>query len=187
MAEKNPKGERPILVASNRLPYTFTRTATGVERRPSPGGLVAAVEPVLRKRGGTWIGWPGGEVHPSKLDSALGEYRIAAVDMTETEVTRYYHGFSNRTLWPLLHSMTDRARFDGRDWESYVKINERFGEVAIRESDGSELIWIHDYHLLLAPATIRRERPDARLSFFLHTPFPPYDIFRLLPCESGTG
>jgi trehalose 6-phosphate synthase/phosphatase len=192
--EKNPvpkkaAGKRPdtderrILVASNRLPFTFARTATGVERRRSPGGLVAAVEPVLRKRGGTWIGWPGGESHPDKLESDGDQYRVAAVAMTETEVARYYHGFSNRTLWPLLHSMTDRARFDRRDWETYVKINGRFGEVAVRESDGSEIIWIHDYHLLLAPAAIRHARPDARLSFFLHTPFPPYDIFRLLPWD----
>lgn len=184
MAGKNPKpGRRPILLLSNRLPYTFARTATGIERRPSPGGLVAAVEPVLRKRGGTWIGWPGGEFQPGELDSDGEGYRVAAVEMTETEVARYYHGFSNRTLWPLLHSMTDRARFDGRDWESYVRINQRFGEVAVRESDGSEIIWIHDYHLLLTPASIRAEHPDARLSFFLHTPFPPYDIFRLLPWD----
>ncbi len=184
MAVKNQKaGARPILVASNRLPYTFVRTATGIEQRPSPGGLVAAVEPVLRKRGGTWIGWPGGDLPEGQLDADDAGYRVAAVEMTESEVSRYYHGFSNRTLWPLLHSMTDRARFAVRDWETYVRINERFGEVAVRESDGSEIIWIHDYHLLLAPASIRRERPDARLSFFLHTPFPPYDIFRLLPWD----
>ena len=113
MAGKNRNPESPIVVASNRLPFTFARTPNGLERRPSPGGLVAALEPALRKRGGTWIGWPGAELESEMGDDA-GPYRVKAIEMTDSEVTRYYHGFSNRTLWPLLHSMTDRARFDGR-------------------------------------------------------------------------
>jgi trehalose 6-phosphate synthase/phosphatase len=174
--------DSPIVVASNRLPFTFTRTANGMERRPSPGGLVSALEPVLRKRGGVWIGWPGAELDSENADDA-DSYRVAPVALSDGEVTRYYHGFSNRTLWPLLHSMTDRSRFEGRDWETYALVNERFAQSVVEHASGDEVVWVHDYHLLLAPATIRRELPDARLAFFLHIPFPPYDIFRLLPWD----
>jgi trehalose 6-phosphate synthase/phosphatase len=178
------RSEQPIVVASNRLPFTFSRTAVGLERKPSPGGLVSALEPILRKRGGTWIGWPGTEIRKGeKLSSKEETYRITPVPLTELEVTRYYHGLSNRTLWPLLHSMIERARFDERDWEVYTRVNQRFGEVAVAAASDGGLIWIHDYHLALAPATIRHELPEAQLAFFLHVPFPPYDIFRLLPWD----
>ncbi len=107
------EAKRPIVVASNRLPFTLSRTAKGLERRSSTGGLVAALEPVLRKRGGTWVGWPGTELREGETISRNRQaYRTAPVLLSETEVNRFYHSFSNRTLWPLLHSMTERARFD---------------------------------------------------------------------------
>ena len=180
------ESQRPIVVASNRLPFTFQRTSKGLERRPSPGGLVSGLEPVLRKRGGTWIGWPGIEVREGERLSTRGEaYRISPVLLTETEITRYYHGFSNRTLWPMMHSMPVRARFDGREWETYTRVNARFGEAAAAEAEANDagLVWVHDYQLMLAPARIRQELPNARLAFFLHVPFPPYDVFRVLPWD----
>jgi trehalose 6-phosphate synthase/phosphatase len=176
--------ERPIVVASNRLPFTFNRTAEGLERMPSAGGLISALAPVLRKRGGTWVGWPGIEVRENEQLSVRGEvYRVAPVLLSEGEVARYYHGFSNRTLWPLMHSMPTRARFEGRDWETYKRVNERFAEVAVAEAEDSGLIWIHDYQLLLTPPGIRQRLPETQLAFFLHIPFPPYDVFRLLPWD----
>jgi trehalose 6-phosphate synthase/phosphatase len=187
MAKKRGAGtrsEQPIVVASNRLPFTFHRTAKGVERRPSTGGLVSALDPVLRKRGGTWIGWPGLDVRGEIPIPARGEpYRITPVLLGETEISRYYHGFSNRTLWPMLHSMPARARFDTREWESYTRVNERFGEAAVAVAGDAGLVWVHDYQLMLAPSRIRRDLPDTRLAFFLHVPFPPYDVFRLLPWD----
>ncbi len=185
--KRPPAPEQPITVASNRLPFTFSRGAKGLERRPSAGGLVTALEAVLRKRGGTWVGWPGIPLDEGEQISTRGDpYRVSPVPLSDTEVARYYHGFSNRTLWPLLHSMPDRARFEAGDWESYVRVNDRFGDVCLAESEESpsgSLIWIHDYHLMLSCARIRRQRPDQRLAFFLHIPFPPYDVFRILPWD----
>lgn len=172
-----------MVVASNRLPFTVHRGPRGLERRPSPGGLVSALEPVLRQRGGNWVGWPGLELRRGERIATGGKpYRITPVRLSDNDITRYYHGFSNRTLWPLFHSMPDRARFDARDWETYARVNDRFAE-AILGAEQADLVWIHDYHLLLVPERVRRERPDARIGFFLHIPFPPYDIFRLLPWD----
>ena len=176
--------ELPVVVASNRLPFTFTRTGGELERTPSPGGLVSALEPVLRERGGTWIGWPGIEVRKGERLETGGEpYRIHPVPLGEIDVQRYYHGFSNRTLWPLMHSLAARARFDARDFKQYADVNRRFAEAAVAEADGVGLVWVHDYQLMLTPESIRRELPEMPLAFFLHIPFPPFDIFRLLPWD----
>jgi trehalose 6-phosphate synthase/phosphatase len=172
------------VVASNRLPFTLQRTRAGIERNPSPGGLVSALQPVLRARGGTWIGWPGIALEPDEpVDSDDEPYRIHQVQLSETEINRYYHGFSNRTLWPLFHSMADMARFDRLDYQTYERVNARFADAISEHSEGAGLVWIHDYQLMLAPAGVREQHTDARLAFFLHIPFPPYDIFRLLPWD----
>ncbi len=172
------------MVASNRLPFTVQRTPKGLERKPSAGGLVSALEPVLRKRGGTWVGWPGLALREDERIERQGQpYRVSPVALTDTEINRYYHGFSNRTLWPLLHSMPERARFDRRDWSSYERVNRRFAEAVAGEVEGAALAWIHDYHLMLAPQEVRRLAPDSKLVFFLHIPFPPFDLFRLLPWD----
>jgi trehalose 6-phosphate synthase/phosphatase len=176
--------DRPIVVVSNRLPFTFTRTANGLERSPSTGGLVSALAPVLRKRGGTWIGWPGTDMREEEELPTGGEpYRITRVGLSETEIARYYHGFSNRTLWPLMHSMSSRAKFEGKDWQTYKLVNDRFGHTAIAEAEDAGLVWVHDYQLMLVPGRIRRDLPDTGIGFFLHIPFPPHDIFRLLPWD----
>ena len=177
----DPTTEQPILIVSNRLPFTIQRGPRGIERRESSGGLVSALNPVLRKRGGTWVGWPGSRLEPSEPLSAPGDpYRVLGVPLSDTEVNRYYHGFSNRTIWPLFHYLPERARFDRRDWETYEKVNERFAEAAA-ESGETDLVWIHDYHLMRAPLHLRRLEKEARIAFFLHIPFPPYDVFRILP------
>jgi trehalose 6-phosphate synthase/phosphatase len=174
--------ERPIVIASNRLPYTVQRGPAGLERRPSPGGLVSALEPVLRRRGGTWIGWPGLELRESERVPSRGRnYRIAPVRLSDSQVQRYYHGFSNRTLWPLFHSFPERAGYDRRDFDGYEEVNRLFARTIGDSVGDAELVWIHDYHLMLAPAELRLEVPELRVAFFLHIPFPPYDVFRLLP------
>ncbi len=176
--------ERPVVVASNRLPFTYRHTEAGLERERSPGGLVSALEPVLRKRGGTWVGWPGIALEPDEDPSLPGEpYRIRAVPLADDEVEGYYRGFSNRTLWPLMHSLAPRANFDTREYEHYTEVNRRFAEATAEEAGDAGLVWIHDYQLMLAPADVRRLLPETPLAFFLHIPFPPYDIFRLLPWD----
>ena len=176
--------ERPIIVASNRLPFTYQRVGGALERRPSSGGLVSALEPVLRKRGGTWIGWPGLEVRRGeRISTRARNYEIAPVLLSDAEASRYYQGFSNRTLWPLFHSLPALTKFERRDWTVYEAVNRRFAEIAAKHAGAGDLVWIHDYHLMLAPEHLRRLQGNVRSAFFLHIPFPPYDIFRLCPWD----
>ena len=164
----------PIVIASNRLPFTVGRTRSGLERAASSGGLVSALEPVLRSRGGTWVGWPGIDLRPGETWPEGDEpYRISPVELDATEIEHYLHGFSNRALWPLLHSLSFSPSYDREDFQRYEQVNRRFAESILRESQPGELIWIHDYHLMLVPSMIRESRPEARLAFFLHVPFPP--------------
>ncbi len=171
-------------MASNRLPFTYQRAAGKLDRRPSPGGLVSALEPALTKQGGVWIGWPGIELRKGErlADDDL-DYGLAPVRLTENDVQRYYHGFSNRTLWPLFHSLPDVTQFERRDWQVYADVNHRFADAVAKNAPESSLVWIHDYHLMLVPELVRRERPELRSAFFLHIPFPPYDVFRLCPWD----
>ena len=171
-----------VLVVSNRLPLTLQRGPDGLEVGRSGGGLVSALEPVLSRRGGTWVGWPGLELHNGETlpDTGL-PYALHPVNLTETEVSQYYYGFSNRALWPLLHSLVERARFDRREWTAYDRVNLRFAQRAADLAGDTGFAWIHDYHLFRAPRHLRRLEPSLRIAFFLHTPFPPYDVFRILP------
>ena len=179
--ERNGAG---LIVVSNRLPVTAHRTARGVEYRRSSGGLITALEPVLRDRGGTWIGWPGLVLRTGeKLPRLQTPFGIRPVRLNDAEVRGFYHGSSNRTLWPLLHLLPDRARYERRDWETYVRVNARFAEVAAEIASPGDIVWVHDYQLLLAAAQLRTRAPDLRIAFFLHVPFPPVDVFRLLPWD----
>jgi len=175
-------GSERLLVLTNRLPFRFQRGRQGLERRSAVGGLASALDPVLRKRGGTWLGWPGIDFEPGEgLELRGSPYRIHPIRLSEDELERYYHGFSSRTLWPLFHSFPSRASFDRLDWPVYEEVNRRFAEAAVHEAQEADLVWVQDYHLLRAPFHLRRLLPEARLAFFLHVPFPGYDIFRLLP------
>lgn len=175
-------GSERLLVLTNRLPFSFRRGRRGLERRSAVGGLASALDPVLRKRGGTWVGWPGIDFEPGEdLELRGSPYRIRPIGLSETELARYHHGLSNRMLWPLFHSFPGRAHFDRLDWPVYEQVNLRFAEAALHEAQEADLVWVHDYHLLRTPFHLRRALPEVRLAFFLHIPFPTYDIFRLLP------
>ncbi len=174
--------DRPLVILSNRLPVTVKRAHGELKVEPSSGGLVAAMQPAMQSRGGTWVGWPGGRIRPGEsIADADDRFALAPVELSTTEVRRYYSGFSNRTLWPLFHSLPERTEFDRRDWETYEAVNRRFAEAAAEVTGDNELVWIHDYHLVRAAAHLRQLRPDARIAFFLHIPFPPYDLYRILP------
>ena len=175
--------EAPIVVASNRLPFTLARDADGqLASRPSSGGLVAALDPVLRRRGGTWVGWPGLELADGETIPGLDRpYKVEPVHLSSEDADLHYHGFSNGSIWPLFHSMPQRALFEPDDYARYANVNERFATAISRQLGDDDLVWIHDYHLLTVGEPLRQLRPHARLAFFLHIPFPPYDLFRLLP------
>jgi trehalose 6-phosphate synthase/phosphatase len=174
----------PAIVAlSNRLPVQI-RTRKGkpqVDR--APGGLVSALGPALASRGGAWVGWPGAPLAP---DIKLGEgfdYELVPVALSHAEVRRFYAGFNNGTLWPLLHSFPTRMQIDRKSWAVYEGINARFAETALEVASEDALFWIHDYQLLRVAPHLRAARPGARIAFFLHIPFPNYDVFRILPWD----
>src|SRR5512135_1199006 len=177
-------GGQRLVVVSNRLPVTAERTGDGLVLHRSAGGLVSALAPVLERRGGTWVGWPG---IPFEADDRLPAheqaYALAPVPMRAPEVRGFYHGFANGTLWPLFHSFPQRTRFDARTWRTYRRMNERFARVAHDAAGADDLIWVHDYQLMLAPLSLRERRPGARIAFFLHIPFPSFDLYRLLPWD----
>jgi trehalose 6-phosphate synthase/phosphatase len=174
------------VVVSNRLPVSVhtRRGQTRLER--APGGLVAALDPALRERGGTWVGWPGGALPPGTELEGLGRelgYRLVPVPLSQAELKRFYLGFANGTLWPLLHSFPTRMALERAQWETYEDVNRRFAAAASALAAGHEVFWIHDFHLMRVAPHLRRERPDARIAFFLHVPFPAYDLFRILPWD----
>ncbi|MEM9177442.1 MAG: bifunctional alpha,alpha-trehalose-phosphate synthase (UDP-forming)/trehalose-phosphatase [Myxococcota bacterium] len=171
-----------LIVASNRLPVTVKRNRGELKAERSTGGLVAAMEPAMQKQGGTWIGWPGIQLKPGESLHVEGAaFEMGSIPLSPTEVKRFYHGFSNGVLWPLFHSLPERMLVDPRNWEVYEAINQRFADAIVEHLGEDDLVWIHDYHLALCPELVRRARPDARIAFFLHIPFPPYDLFRILP------
>jgi trehalose 6-phosphate synthase/phosphatase len=181
-----PVNRPPLIVVSNRLPFRAERDVGGLSLMRSTGGLVAALEPALRRRGGVWIGWDG--TTREEADAAGGvalpapdRIRYRAVPLTASEVTQYYGGFANRTLWPLFHYFVARTQIDSSTWRVYERVNQRFAEAAAPESADGALVWVHDYQLLRTPYHLRRLVPQSRIAFFLHIPFPAADVFRVLP------
>ena len=171
-----------LVTLSNRIPVTVKRSAGQLVAERSSGGLVAAMDPAMRERGGVWVGWPGIQLHEDEdLELDDQRYRLAAVPLTTTQVKNYYHGLSNATLWPLFHSLPERASFNPTEWKHYEKVNQLFAEAAVEAAEPGDIFFVHDYHLMTAPFYIRQLRPDARIVFFLHIPFPPFDVYRILP------
>jgi trehalose 6-phosphate synthase len=178
---RRKKTTSDMVVVANRLPVDRVQAADGTTSwRRSPGGLVTALEPVLRRHRGAWIGWPGGgeeDIDPFEQD----DITLCPVTLSADEVEEYYEGFSNGTLWPLYHDVIVAPEFHREWWDSYVRVNERFATKAADIAAEGAVVWIHDYQLQLAPAMLRQMRPDLRIGFFLHIPFPPTELFMQLP------
>jgi trehalose 6-phosphate synthase len=170
-----------LVVVANRLPVDRREGPDGTSSwQPSPGGLVAALEPVMRRQGGAWVGWTGsaGDA-PAEFDS--NGMHLVPIGMDADEVNRFYEGMSNGTLWPLYHDVIVPPTFHRAWWESYVRINRRFADAAAAQASPGGTVWVQDYQLQLVPRMLRRMRPDLRIGFFNHIPFPPYEIFSQLP------
>lgn len=194
-----------MIVVSNRLPFVLQRGKDGkLFRKASAGGLVTAVAPVVINGNGFWVGWPGlhltdpnepmPECDPSDITPTAGlkSEKVVAVQIDPPIFDSYYNGCCNATFWPLFHSMPDRASFKGEHWKNYVIANKEFAECTMKalrripkNSGDVPLIWVHDYHLMLCGNWIRQyaeeEEINCKLGFFLHIPFPAWDIFRLFP------
>lgn len=166
-----------LVVVANRLPV---RRGSDGSWEQSPGGLVSALAPCIEARKGRWIGWSGsagGDAPPARQDGI----EIEAIPLSRAEIQAYYEGCSNRSLWPLYHNAIRPSQYRRDWWTRYREVNERFAEAAARAAPYEGMVWVHDYQLQLVPAALRRRRPDLRVGFFLHIPFPPPDLFSQLP------
>src|ERR671911_1537199 len=175
-----------VLIVANRLPVTVKTGDGGVDVQRSAGGLATGLLRPHEQSGGLWIGWSGAPEEltaeqQSELDHQLAAMRLVAVPLTADQVTRYYENFSNGVLWPLFHYLLDQVPLHVRDWDAYAEVNERFADIVAEHYRPGDLIWVHDYQLLLLPGLLRQRLPDARIGFFLHIPFPSEELFRTLP------
>jgi trehalose 6-phosphate synthase/phosphatase len=172
-------GEGRLILISNRLPITASSSEGQPRLEPSGGGLVSALLPALRESRGRWVGWTGTNDDPSI--AALMEDSFEPVFLTTAERDLYYRGFSNEILWPLLHGLPSRCRFDSSFWSGYCQVNEKFADAVEAVARPDSVLWVHDYHLMVLPCAIRARGMKQRLGYFHHIPFPPPDIFAALP------
>jgi trehalose 6-phosphate synthase len=186
-AKRRQAGSR-LIVVSNRLPFAFKRGTGGRWRAEAgSGGLVTALLPVLRNRGGIWVGWPGASGEAREFSGALAAagaqagYKLAAVPLTAAEVRDFYQGFSNEVIWPLFHDLVSLCNFKPAYWRTYCEVNRRYAKAVHARAQPRDFIWVHDYHLMNLATELRRMDTRSRLAFFLHIPFPAPDVFMKLP------
>ncbi len=178
-----------LIIVSNRLPVVLKKNVySNWEVTPGAGGLVTALAPVLKNRGGIWIGWPGvSDGKNSGIYEALAGvkqkfgYDLKPVALSAQEVERYYKGFANEIIWPLFHDFTAYCNFKPEYWQAYKNVNFKFASEITRNLHKSDFIWIHDYHLMGVAHELREMGLNPQIAFFLHIPFPPLDIFVKLP------
>jgi len=177
-----------LIVVSNRLPFTLEQNTEGEwVAKPSSGGLVTGLVPVLKDRGGLWIGWSGNTAPVREVKGAFTKatrntgYQVVPVELSAEERDQFYYGYSNEVIWPLFHDLTLLCNFDPAYWNIYREVNARFAEAVHSKAKAGDFVWIHDYQLMCVGEMLRKKRFKDRLAFFLHIPFPPLDIFTKLP------
>jgi alpha,alpha-trehalose-phosphate synthase [UDP-forming] len=175
-------GEYDFVVVASRLPVDRVDDPGSGESqwRPSPGGLVTALQPVMRDANGAWVGWPGSAGDALEPFDADGMH-LVTVGLSADEVRDFYEGFCNATLWPLYHDVIVPPEFRRPWWDAYVRVNRRFAEAAAGQAAPGATVWVNDYQLQLVPGMLRALRGDVRIGFFNHIPFPGYEIFAQLP------
>jgi trehalose 6-phosphate synthase/phosphatase len=181
----SPQGR--LIVVSNRLPLTIRRAGESWRTERSSGGLATALDPVLKRTGGLWVGWPGEA--PASPDDARDEqirewktkHGYVPVELPAEVAGHFYEGYANQTLWPLFHNFPTNVQFDPEGWGAYVEANRRFRDVVLQAVEPGDSVWVHDYQLMLLPGLLREARPSAAVGFFLHIPFPASEVFRILP------
>jgi trehalose 6-phosphate synthase len=169
-----------FVVVANRMPVDQVITETGREWQRSPGGLVTALHPVLAARGGTWVGWAGG-VGDAPEPFEMEGVHLHPVPLSADDLERYYEGQSNATIWPLYHDAVETPTYRRRWREAYRDVNARFAAAADVAAARGATVWVQDYQLQLVPAMLRERRPDLKIGFFLHIPFPPIELFMQMP------
>ncbi len=175
------------IIISNRLPVQLQISEGGIVATPSVGGLATGMKSIHSSGDSLWIGWSGltDEDIPKKLDKeidkALTKHNCLKVGLSQKEMEGFYFGFSNRTIWPLFHYFLEYTEFELSFWDTYKSVNQKFADAIIENSDDNDIIWVHDYQLMLVPQMVKEKRPNATIGFFLHIPFPSYEIFRTMP------
>ncbi|MFQ3675425.1 MAG: bifunctional alpha,alpha-trehalose-phosphate synthase (UDP-forming)/trehalose-phosphatase, partial [Endomicrobiia bacterium] len=182
-----------LIIVSNRLPFTIKKLKTKIEFKESSGGLATGISSYLEslksssfiQKEHLWIGWCGTTIDNNFKSSvkkkALNDYNALPVFLDETLMEKFYTGFCNKTIWPLFHCFSLYTHYEEESWTSYKQVNELFCDNIVKIIKPNDIIWIQDYHLMLLPKLIREKIPEAQIGFFLHIPFPPHEIFRLLP------
>ncbi len=173
-----------LIIASNRLPVKINGKPGEFLVESSAGGLATGLKSYHKRKNSVWIGWPGMDVeeeNKAEVKAVLEGEHCLPLFLDADLIDKFYDGFSNATLWPLFHYFTEYAVFKQSFWKAYKLVNERFAKAIVETAEDGDTIWIHDYQLLLVPEMIRRERPDIKIGFFLHIPFPSYEVFRILP------
>lgn len=173
------------IIVSNRLPVKIAERDGEFTLAPSEGGLATGLGSIYRDGNNVWIGWPGLVVPEEKdqdnIRQQLAGMNLMPVYLEQDEINNFYEGFSNETLWPVFHYMAVYARYEQSYWDCYYRVNEKFRDLILSVAEPDDVIWIHDYQLLLLPGMLRQALADVSIGFFLHIPFPSFELFRLLP------
>lgn len=176
------------VIVSNRLPVSIAHSESGFSFKESIGGLATGLSSIHKNSDSVWIGWPGIESESitakqkEQLETTLyEEYKCIPVWLTQNELDKYYYGFCNNTIWPLFHYFANNAVYDEVLWAEYQNVNRKFFERSKPYIHDDSLVWVHDYQLLLLPELLKAENDEASVGFFLHIPFPSFELFRLIP------
>jgi trehalose 6-phosphate synthase len=185
-SQKRASSKGKLVLISNRLPISIVRNDGKWTAVPSSGGLVTALGPVLRNRGGLWVGWPGAARTPGLKRLVEAEqknigFELSPVMLTQEEQDKFYFGFSNEIVWPLFHGLQSLCNYDPDYWTAYHRVNHKFAENITGHIGRGDYIWVNDYHLMNVGEALRKLGVKAPTGFFLHIPFPPLDIFQKLP------
>ena len=176
-----------LIIVSNRLPVGVNKTDDGINIKPSMGGLATGLKSFYKEYDSKWFGWSGFDKSDfsknelAQIEEVFEKERCEPVYLSQKDVDLYYYGFSNETVWPLFHYFPQYTEYSKETWDSYVKVNRKFADAVIPHLKPGDKVWVQDYHLLLLPKMIKDEFPSVSVGFFLHIPFPSYELFRLLP------
>lgn len=173
------------IIVSNRLPVRIEKEGKTYSYKPSEGGLATGLGSIYKQGNNLWIGWPGAsfkdQAVKKEISAGLRQESMKPVFLTEQDVEDYYLGFSNQTLWPAFHYFIHYIQFDANHWRAYKKANKKFTEAIVEELEPTDIVWLHDYQLLLVAHYLREQFPDLTIGFFQHIPFPSYEVFRMIP------
>lgn len=175
-----------VIIVSNRLPVKAIPEGNSFHLEPTEGGLATGLNSSTGSNSKEyWIGWPGvsiqGQARKEQLSEQLKQHNLHPVFLSENDQKSYYEGFSNGTIWPLFHYFPCYAHFKDMEWEAYQRVNEQFCQEVLKIAEDGDAIWVHDYHLMLLPAMLKKNKPVLKVGFFLHIPFPSFEVLRMLP------